>query len=214
MINNYKNLTIAKYQELCAVEWEDMEEVDRQVSIIAILNYMTEDEVLRLPLKEYSALAQQTEFLSKSPEVNKRLPNKIRINGKEYEVVKDVKYMSAGQYIDYQQYLAGGDINHMLPYILSCFIIPKGKKYGEYDIDTVIEELRNNMSVEEALNISGFFMKRFRTSIEGMLLYLRWKLKWTKWRTKDETAKQKIQTAMTALQSLQNSIKNGDGFLA
>lgn len=212
MINNYKDLTIAKYQELYSVDWEEMEEIDRQVTIISILSDKTEDEVLALPLAEYSKMAAQTEFLAKEPNVKNRTPNKVKINGKEYEVLKDVKDMTAGQYIDYQQYLSLNDITKYLPYLLSCFIIPKGKKYGEYNVDVVINDIRNNMSVEEALNIAGFFMKKFRTSIEGMLLYLGWKMKMAKRKTKDETVKNKLETARKRLQLLYNSIRNGDGF--
>lgn len=214
MIDNYKDLTIAKYQELYSVDWEDMEEIDRQVTIVSILSDKTEEEVLNLPLAEYSKLASQTEFLAKEPEVKKRIPNKIKINGKEYEVIREIKEMTAGQYIDYQQYLSLNDINKYLPHILSCFIIPKGKKYGEYNIDSVVEEIRNNMSVEEALSIAGFFTRKFRTSTEAILLYLRWKLKGMKRKTKDETVKNKIETARTSLQYLYNSIRNGGGFLA
>ena len=75
MINNYKDLTIAKYQELYSVDWEDMEEIDRQVAIISILSDKTEDEVLALPLAEYGKLAAQTEFLTKEPNVKSRTPN-------------------------------------------------------------------------------------------------------------------------------------------
>ena len=213
MINNYKDLTIAKYQELYSIDWEDMEEIDRQVIIVSILCDKTEEEVLNLPLTEYTELASQTEFLAKEPEVKKRTPNKIKINGKEYEVIREIKEMTAGQYIDYQQYLSLNDINKFLPHILSCFVIPKGKKYGEYNIDSVIEEIRNNMSVEEALNITSFFTRKFRTSTEAILLYLRWKLKGMKRKTKDETVKNKIEKARTSLQYLYNSIRNGDGFL-
>lgn len=212
MINNYKDLTIAKYQELLSMDWESMEELDRQVSLISVLDDKDEEEILNLPLTEYTKLAAQTEFLLKEPEVKKRKPNKVKINGREYDIVKEVKDMTAGQYIDYQQYLALNDINKFLPNILSCFIIPKGKKYGEYNIDDAINDIKC-MSVEEALSIASFFMRKFRTSIEGILLYLRWNLKMVKRKTKDETVKNKIEIARENLQSLHNLIKNGDGFL-
>lgn len=212
MINNYKDLTIAKYQELLSMDWESMEELDRQVSLISVLDDKDEEEILNLPLTEYTKLAAQTEFLLKEPEVKRRKPNKVKINGREYDIVKEVKDMTAGQYIDYQQYLALNDINKFLPNILSCFIIPKGKKYGEYNIDDAINDIKC-MSVEEALSIASFFMRKFRTSIEGILLYLRWNLKMVKKKTKDETVKNKIEIARENLQSLHNLIKNGDGFL-
>lgn len=214
MINNYKDLTIAKFQELHSVEWKGMEEIDMQVTMIAILNDMTEDEVLMLPLTEYSKLAAQTAFLQNPPMPSRRTPNKIKINGREYVLVKDISEMSTGQYIDYNQYLTSGDIDKFLPYILSCFLIPKGKKYGDYNIDDIVNEIKDNLSVEEALGISNFFMKRFRNSTEAMVLYLDWKMKRMQKKTKDETMKTKMEEARKALRSLRNLIKNGDGFLA
>ena len=214
MINNYKDLTIAKFQELHSVEWEGMEEIDMQVTMIAILNDMTEDEVLMLPLTEYSKLAAQTAFLQNPPMPRRRTPNKIIINGREYVLVKDISEMSTGQYIDYNQYLTSGDIDKFLPYILSCFLIPKGKKYGDYNVDDVVNEIKENLSVEEALGISNFFMRRFRNSTEAMVLYLDWKMKRMQKKTKDETVRTKMREARKALHSLQNLIKNGDGFLA
>ena len=214
MINNYKDLTIAKFQELHSVEWEGMEEIDMQVTMIAILNDMTEDEVLMLPLTEYSKLAAQTAFLQNPPMPSRRTPNKIKINGREYVLVKDISEMSTGQYIDYNQYLTSGDIDKFLPYILSCFLIPKGKKYGDYNIDDIVNEIKENLSVEEALGISNFFMKRFRNSTEAMVLYLDWKMKRMQKKTKDETMKTKMEEARKALRSLRSLIKNGDGFLA
>lgn len=214
MINNYKDLTIAKFQELHSVEWEGMEEIDMQVTMIAILNDMTEDEVLMLPLTEYSKLAAQTAFLQNPPMPRRRTPNKIIINGREYVLVKDISEMSTGQYIDYNQYLTSGDIDKFLPYILSCFLIPKGKKYGDYNVDDVVNEIKENLSVEEALGISNFFMRRFRNSTKAMVLYLDWKMKRMQKKTKDETVRTKMKEARKALLSLQNLIKNGDGFLA
>lgn len=214
MINDYKDLKIGKFQELQKVDWESMEEIDVQVTLISILSDMTEGEVLSLPLTEYSKLASQTKFLENQPKPKKRLPNKITMNGNEYVLIKEVSDMTTGQYIDYNQYLTSNDVNTLLPHILSCFIIPKGKKYGDYNVDDVVNEIKENLSVEEALGIANFFTKKFRSSTKAILLYLDWKMKRMAKKTKDETVKEKTSEARMALHSLQDLIKNGDGFLA
>lgn len=214
MIDSYKTLTLGKFMELQKIDWASMEEIDVQVKMLSILSDMDEDDILKLPLDEYSKMVNKTVFLSKQPEINKNIPDKIKINDKIYVLVKDVKKMTAGQYIDYQQYLAANDFNFYLPYILSCFIIPKGKTYGDYDVDEVVDVLKNNISVEEALSISGFFMKKFRTSIKAILFYLDWKIKKMMRKTKDETVKTKLMTARKAIVSLKDLMKDGDGYLA
>lgn len=208
MIDNYKQLSLKKWQELRAIDVLSMEEIDIQVSIIAILNDMDEEEVLDLPIPEYKKLVQGTEFLTKQPSIHKGLPRKFKINGNEYTLLKDVRDMTAGQYIDYQTYLSFNDIEKYIGDILTCFIIPTGKKYGSYDTEKVKADIMQ-LSVEEALSISNFFMKRSRTLTKAMLISLEWKMKRMMKKTKDETVKKKMETAIL---SLRNTIKNGDGF--
>lgn len=208
MINNYRDLTIEKYIELYEIEVHGMEEIDIQSNIIAILSDMTVDEVLDLPIPQYKKLVQQTAFMTVPPQVKARKISKVTINGKEYKVLEKVEDMTTGQYIDYQSYLQKNEVK-MLPYILSCLIIPKGEKYGESD---TIEDMKQ-MSVEEALTISNFFMKQSLTLTNATLRYLEWQMKRKMKKMKEETVKQKMMEAIQNLRSLRNLLKNGDGFL-
>ena len=208
MINNYRDLTIEKYIELYEIEVHGMEEIDIQSNIIAILSDMTVDEVLDLPIPQYKKLVQQTAFMTVPPQVKARKISKVTINGKEYKVLEKVEDMTTGQYIDYQSYLQKNEVK-MLPYILSCLIIPNGEKYGESD---TIEDMKQ-MSVEEALTISNFFMKQSLTLTNATLRYLEWQMKRKMKKMKEETVKQKMMEAIQNLRSLRNLLKNGDGFL-
>ena len=207
MIDNYKDLTIEKYVELYELDINGMEEIDIQSNIISILADITVDEVLDLPIPQYKKLVQKTAFMTVPPQVKPRKIKKITIDGKEFKVLDKVEDMTTGQYIDYQTYLSKGNIK-MLPYILTCLIIPNGEKYG--DSDTV--EYMKKMSVEEALTISNFFMNKSRTLTRTTLRYLEWMMKRKMKKTKDETVKQKIMEAIQSLRSLRNSLKDGDGF--
>lgn len=206
MINNYKDLTLEKYIELYELDINGMQEIDIQSNIISILSDMTVDEILELPLPEYRKLAQQTAFMTVPPQVKARKINKIYINGKEYNVLDKIEKMTTGQYIDYQTYLKKNDVK-MLPYILSCLIIPSGEKYGDTD---TIEQIKQ-MTVEEALTISNFFMNKSLTLIKGTLRYLEYMMKRKMKKVKEETMKQQMTEAIQKLHSLQNSLKNGVG---
>lgn len=209
MINNYKDLTVEKYLQLQEVDWTSMEEIDIQSTMISILADMDVEDVLDLPITEYRKMAAQLQFMTVEPKVKPRKIDKVKINGKEFYVLKDVKDMTAGQYIDYQSYIQQNDIK-MLPYTLSCVIIPKGKKYGEVD---AIEDIMQ-LSVEEALTIANFFMNKSRSLTRGTLLYLEWMMKKKVRKMKDETMKQKMEEAVKSIQSLRSLTKDGDGFLA
>lgn len=208
MINNYKDLTIEKYIELYELDIQGLTELDIQSNIIAILSDLTVDEVLDLPIPQYKKLAQQTAFMTVPPQVKARKINKVKINNKSYKVLDKVEDMTTGQYIDYQSYIQKNEVK-MLPYILSCLIIPEGEKYGDSDTIGDIKQ----MSVEEALIISNFFIKQSLTLTRTILRYLEWKMKKMKKKTKEETMKQKIEEAITKLHLLQNSLKDGAGLV-
>jgi hypothetical protein len=207
MINNYKDLTLEKYIELYELDIQGLSELEIQSSIIAILSDMTVDEVLDLPIPEYKKLAQQTAFMTVPPQVKPRKISKIKINGKNFKVLDKIEDMTTGQYIDYQTYISNSDIK-MLPYTLSCLIIPEGEKYGD---SNAIEDLKL-MTVEEALTISNFFMNKSRTLIRTTLRYLGWKMKRKMKKVKDETVKTQMMEAIQKLHSLQSLLKDGDGF--
>lgn len=206
MINNYKDLTLEKYIELYELDIHGMEEIDIQSNIIAILSDMTVDEILDLPIPQYKKLAQQTAFLTVPPQVKARKISKVNINGKEYSVLDKIDKMTTGQYIDYQTYLKKNDVK-MLPYIISCLVIPSGEKYADTD---TIEQIKQ-MTVEEALTISNFFMNKSLTLIKGTLRYLEYMMKRKMKKVKEETLKQQMTEAIQKLHSLQNSLKNGVG---
>lgn len=212
MIDNYDKLPIGKFMELQAIDYANMEEIDIQVAIISILTDMDEDDILDLPINEYKKLAQATSFLTQPPKQNAQIPKKIVMDGREYYVISKVEDMSAGQYIDYQTYLGYKDDKY-LPHILSCIIIPKGEKYGESDIATIIKTIQEELPITTATSISAFFLRKWELLTRGTLAYLVLKMKWKIWREKNPIVKEKMKEAMEAMVLLKSSLKNGGGLI-
>lgn len=165
MIDSYDKLTLGKWLELKDVDTEQ-EEIDVQVDILSILSDLTPDEIMALPLPEYSKLVNDSMFLSNEPPVIKKLPKTITIDGKEFDIVQKVETITAGQYIDYQAYLKDNNV----PYILTCFIIPKGKKYGEgYSLEETSQLFKDYLPIGIAIGISRFFFALWETLTESMM---------------------------------------------
>lgn len=206
MIDSYNKLTIGKFIELQDMDYTGMSEIDIQVKIISILAEMDEDAVMDLPLPEYKELASATKFLSTPPKYEAKLPKKIVIDGREFNVISDIKKMTAGQYIDYQTYIGLKD-NKYLPHILSCFVIPKGEKYGDSNTEEIIQLFTDKLNILSALSISAFFLHEWQSLTKATLLYLTWKLKRMKKKEKNKEVKEKMEKAI----SLLNTIRSGDG---
>lgn len=210
MIDNYKKLNVKKYLELQSIDIEGKEEIDVQVSILSILYDMTEDDVLNLPIPEYKKLVQSSSFLINPPIPYNNIPDTISINNKKYKVIKDIKKMTAGQYIDYQNYITD-KTPKILPYLLSCFLIPQNKKYGE-DLEEVINDI-GYLSILDAISLSAFFLKKWESSTRATLIYLIWKMKRMMKKEKNEIVKEQMKMAIQKMTMLKNTIKGGDGFL-
>lgn len=206
MIDNYKKLNVRKYIELQSIDIEGKEEVDIQVNILSILYDMSEDEILELPIPEYKKLVIGSSFLLTPPTPYDKIPDTIIINNKKYSVIKDINKMSAGQYIDYQNYIQDKSPK-MIPFLLSCFLIPNGKKYGE-DIEEVLEDI-NNLSILDATSLSAFFLKKWESLTKATVTYLAWKLKRMAKKEKNPIVKEKMMKAVAEMNTLKTFIKGG-----
>ena len=212
MITSYKDLTLDKYLALRNIDVEQ-EEIDIQSQMLAVLNDCTVDEILDLKLDEYHKLVGQMSFLLNEPNPIKKVPNEITINKNKYEVIKDARSMTAGQFIDYQNYIK--DINSTeknLPLLMTCFLIPKGKKYGDYDFVEVAKDM-GQLPIEMVLGLAGFFFRKSQKLISNTLTYLDWMVKRMRKREKNKEIVAKMEEATEKLHTLKNLVNGGDGLL-
>ena len=191
MIDNYNLLSVGKYLQIQDIaKEEELSDIDKQVAIIAVLADLSEDAVLDLPIMEYKALAEKSKFLEKPMNVPKNIAATYTLDGWELVPTTDIRKMTTAQYIDFQTFSKEGE--KKLIEVLSCFLIPKGKKYNEdYDILEVQKALRNYLTIPNCLALSAFFLAKFNRSIKGMLIYSKWiaKIKLKKGKEKQEILK-------------------------
>lgn len=176
MIDSYRKLSIAKYDEIKKIMEKDIDDIDKQVELIACIADMDINKVYNLPLTKYEELVEKASFLYEMPKPKNNLPNKLSIGDRKYRIMKNVEKMTTGQYIDLQTYLK----NDMgVAYILTTIIIPEGCEYndGDYNIDDLQKDIYNNLNIEDALSIAFFLHRKLQITIEGTLRFLDWKMK-------------------------------------
>ena len=173
IIDNYRDLPIGLYLEICDIDRrEDLEDIKKQVSIISVLTGMAEEDIYDLPLADYRELAAKTHYLS-HPYEGEILTAKNYIVGKFTLVpIEDYRKITTAQYIDFQTFAKDAERN--IVEILSCMLIPKGKKYNQdYDVLEVQKALREHLCVADALSLLAFFFVQYRQSIKDSLTYSR-----------------------------------------
>ena len=171
IIDNYRNLPVGKYLEICDLARdENVDPLTQQVKTISILTGLTEDEVLALPIMEYKELAGKTKFLEKDYDGKLQIAKSYGLNGMELIPVKDITKINVAQYVDFQTFSKEGD--KYIVESLSTLLIPKGKKYNEgYEISDVHKAIRENLSVADVLSLSAFFLKMWVKSIKDFQIF-------------------------------------------
>lgn len=167
MINSYKDLPIGKWQEILNI---DINDDNREVKLIQILSNKSEDDILDLKLNEFKELYNQTSFLLEEPK-KKLINDTYTLGNTEYEVVTNVDNLIVSQFIDYQTFIK--DADKYLIELIGVFLIPKGYTYGkDYDIRDTHDNIREYLSVEDAVSLSSFFLTLSQSWLKVMEISL------------------------------------------
>ena len=127
-IRDYRSLPVGKWAEIQAVSTDDSrEEIDKQVAVLAILNDITVQEVLDLPLAEYRERVVDASFLTKAEgAVSPRAARQYVCEPFLLVPCLDARKITTAQYIDFQECADRGDT--AIVEALSCLLVPKGCK--------------------------------------------------------------------------------------
>lgn len=141
------------------------EELSSSIGIISEVFGFTSDEVSDMSLDEFTSYIKKLEFMSS--EVVPSMPKeRYLLNGREYNLVMDVRKVSAGMWIDFQSMPKDDYIG-----LLSIFMIPRGKTYNTgYDILTAREDI-GSMPLPDVLGVMAFFLISYRAYTQALLRY-------------------------------------------
>ena len=173
IIDSYNKLTLAQYQDIQAVQKdESLEDIDKHTRILSILTGVPEDELMHLPIPEFTELSAKAQFLSAEGFKAGRMAKKYVIGGMELIPVTDFRKLETCQYLDFQTY--AGDLDKYMAELISVLLVPKGHRYNEgYDIIALQESIRQEMSVTDGATIVGFFLTLCGRSIKDSLHFSR-----------------------------------------
>lgn len=207
-ITGWNNLPVKYLKSINEINRSDKYSMDEKIlRTVALIKNMEYDDIITLPLSEVTELIKSCNFLYNAPKPKKLVRN-LNLNGKKYEVMKEVSDISTAQFIDYNALIS--DYDNKFIELLAIFIIPTGHKYNtEYDLKEVVNDIGNYLSVEEALGLSNFFIKKYKRYITLTLLYLEVTLRVMK-RAKNATVKmkEKIQMQIDYLKKAQTEISS------
>lgn len=161
LIKGWKDLKVGTYERLLTAAF-DPEDPDGAFKMAALIYNIPYEAFLELPLPESQAMVKSLETIQRKP---KPILVKFRYNlgGTEYEFKAEAQEWTTAQYIDFNN--TPKDPAKMAD-LIAIFLVPKGKTYNKgYSYEKVAEDVRNYLSVSEALAMSDFFTYRWDSLI-------------------------------------------------
>lgn len=208
---SWRDVTINEYFELRDKLNSAEEDYSKEIIKIAFVNGLDEDDVWNMSIQDVKAYQKNTIWMSDF-EINEDVNFKnIKIENEDYVINSNMQNFSVAQYIDFQNFFPKRlDNKNYIGNILSCFIIPKGKKYGEdYDIFELVEKINNNIDILTANEIIFFFLKQYLISIKVTATFFSWEMKILKMMSWNKKTREKIKEVEKKWKEMEKNILVG-----
>lgn len=203
MIYEWSTLPMGKYIDLFRATKLTDDEDEIVLRSAAVLNDISYDEIMNMPMDKAEELIRGVHFLYERPN-DVKVKKKYVCGDMVLVPTLKVEKMTTAQYIDYQAICR--QTNEMLCEFLAVFLVPEGHKYNDgYDNEEVVEAIRKYISAEEGFAMANFFVRKCRRLIRRTLLYLQAKMTTLRITTRDRKQKEiirQMEEQMEALNSL------------
>lgn len=205
IIDSFAALPVGTWLQILDVQDDPArEDVDKQVGTIALLTGRSERDILNLPLAEYTRLARKADFLGVAPSRLPRVARTYQAGEFKLHPAINLQKITAAQYIDFQTFAPEGD--KRLVELLSIALVPEGAGYndGSYDIEAVKDAIRADITVEQALSLTAFFLTKFASLIRSTRISLSRLTKTERNPERREAVKERLTEMERALEVLMN----------
>lgn len=207
---SWRDVTINEYFDFRDKLESASSEYEQEIIKIAFVNGFNEDDVWNMTIADVKRYQQNTLWLNDF-EISKDVKFKnIKIEDEVYKINPDMQSFSVAQYIDFQNFFPKRtQKTNYIGNILACFIVPKGKKYGEgYDVAQLVNKINDNVDILTSNEIIFFFLKRYLYSIKVMLIFFKYQMKILKLIGKKRN-KEKIKAIEEKVKELEKNISVG-----
>jgi hypothetical protein len=179
-MKHWNNITIEDYQFIYGIIIdENLTDFDKEVKLVAFINGLNEEEVDNLSIEAFKDLKATMSFLHDG-EIEGKVKNIIKANGKEYALSLDAFKITYGQYVDLTSFMsADGGLFGNLHSVMASIARPikrnwYGAKvvqsYGSRDYNEVADDmLKANFS--DCYNTCVFFCKLMNDLIKSTIRY-------------------------------------------
>ena len=183
---NWEDINLKTFKELIALYKSNATNLE----LISLLAGKPAED---LSLEELKDWINEIKFLEE-PYKPKEIKSEYNIQNKIYKPVVSLKNIKAGQFIDFQTFIKDPEKN--IANIAACFLLEKGKTYGDNDPLEEAEFFDKYLKITDYKDIFNFFTIAWKSYTKAIQASLEKEMKKTLRKTKNPTMRIKILRAM------------------
>ena len=183
---NWEDINLKTFKELIALYKSNATNLE----LISLLSGKPAED---LSLEELKDWINEIKFLEE-PYKPKEIKSEYNIQNKIYKPVVSLKDIKAGQFIDFQTFIKDPEKN--IANIAACFLLEKGKTYGDNDPLTEAEFFDKYLKITDYKDIFNFFMVAWKSYTKAIQASLEKEMKKTLKKEKNPIMRIKILRAM------------------
>ena len=195
---NWEDINLKTFKELIALYKSNATNLE----LISLLSGKPAED---LSLEELKDWINEIKFLEE-PYKPKEIKSEYNIQNKIYKPVVSLKNIKAGQFIDFQTFIKDPEKN--IANIAACFLLEKGKTYGDNDPLEEAEFFDKYLKITDYKDIFNFFTIAWRSYTKAIQASLEKEMKKTLKKEKNPIMRIKILRAMILMK--QNQILLSD----
>ena len=190
---NWEDINLKTFKELIALYKSNATNLE----LISLLAGKPAED---LSLEELKDWINEIKFLEE-PYKPKEIKSEYNIQNKIYKPVVSLKDIKAGQFIDFQTFIKDPEKN--IANIAACFLLEKGKTYGDNDPLTEAEFFDKYLKITDYKDIFNFFTIAWRSYTKAIQASLEKEMKKTLKKEKNKVMRIKILRAMILMKQTQ-----------
>ena len=190
---NWEDINLKTFKELIALYKSNATNLE----LISLLSGKPAED---LSLEELKDWINEIKFLEE-PYKPKEIKSEYNIQNKIYKPVVSLKNIKAGQFIDFQTFIKDPEKN--IANIAACFLLEKGKTYGDNDPLEEAEFFDKYLKITDYKDIFNFFTVAWKSYTNSIQASLEKEMKKTLKKEKNPIMRIKILRAMILMKQSQ-----------
>ena len=159
---NWNTITVEQYQTIMQVIASDMDELDKEINVCALITGKTPTDIEAMSLEDYTDLKRRVSFVyGKPPE------GKAKTAWEGYRFIYDIGKINTGRFISVNTFMAGGIVEN-LHNLAACIVKPVFGKYKAEHHEKYAADMKQAPLVA-ILSSCVFFCQLFEKSVLALV---------------------------------------------